>query len=554
MVSCKPISERRPHAMTMSAFLMLGAILLSGRVENPSYKEDAELLRTAGVGDDASLIEFFRKRSPGGQDRRELEVLVRQLGNESFEQREKASQELARRGAVVVSLLQKASQDDDLEIARRALACLEAIRRNDPLWRAAAMRELTRRQLDGAAGVLLLYAPAADSEEEEDVLATLVTLANTRRGDTAPALLRALRDPERARRRAAAYVLGRSPDAAHREAARTALTDADASVRLRACRGLILGQDKTAVPVLIALLEGPDEIAWSAEDLLWRIAGDAGPEIGDGAAAQRRAAWAAWWRERGERIDLARVPDRPPHHGLTIVAQVDANRVWEVDRTGKRRWTAEVSGGPIEAQQLPNGRLLIAQNVDNRVTERDRQGNVLWELKVPDRTLSCQRLPNGNTFVVTNSTVGEYRRDGSVVYSHDLAKLNKQSRLNSGLRLRNGRIAVIAGPSVDEYDTAGKLLRSIPLPVSGDCYGLSETPNGHYLAASYGGGKVVELDGDGKVVWQYEASGAFHATRLPNGNTLIAVHSPGRVIEVSPAGKVVAEVQPGVSIWRAHQR
>ncbi len=272
------------------------------------------------------------------------------------------------------------------------------------------------------------------------------------------------------------------------------------------------------------------------------------------ARRKRRDAWAAWLRDQGDRIDLARVPERPPHLGRTLVAQVDGNRVWEVDRTGRRLWTAEVSGGPIEAFLLPNGRLLVAENNDKRVTERDLKGNVLWELWVPDRTLSCQRLPNGNTFVATNSTVGEYDRDGKPVYVHDLARLKKSGRINSALRLRDGRIAVIAGPTLDVADAAsGAVLRSLPLPVGADCYGLEETPNGNYLVAGYGSGKVVELDRDGKTVWSFVLPGAFHATRLPNGNTLIASHSERRVIEVTAGGKIVAEIKDSGPVWRAHQ-
>jgi outer membrane protein assembly factor BamB len=521
-------------------------------------QEDAELLRTAGVRENRSLIEFFHRRSPGGQDRRELETLVRHLGSESFEQREKASRELLVRGPAVLPLLEKARQDEDLEISRRASAVWEAIQQHDAAWRAAALRELVRRHPDGAADVVLLYAPAAADDEEEEILSALVALADACRADTAAALLKALRDPERARRRAAAYVLGRSSEAAHRQAVRGLLNDTDPATRLRACQGLILGRDKTALPALVALLEGPDESAWAAEDMLWRIAGDDGPNVmvsgaGPEAKRQRRTAWDAWLSERTDRLDLAGVPQRPPHYGRTIVAQVNANRVWEVDRTGQRRWTAEVSGGPIEAQQLPGGRLLIAQNVDNKVTERDRQGHILWELKVPDRTLSCQRLANGNTFVVTNSTVGEYRRDGTAVYEHNLARLKKPNRLNSGLRLRNGRIAVIAGPTLDEFDAAGTLVRSIPLSVSADCYGLAETPRGGYLVSGYGSGKVIELNADGKEIWSHALPGVFHATRLPNGNTLMSSYSEARVIEVTPAGKVVAEIKADGNIWRAHQ-
>src|SRR5579884_3443035 len=140
-------------------------------------REDAALLREAGVGDDASLIEFWRRRAPGAGEDDRLESLVRSLGSESFEERERATRELLLSGPAALPLLDRASQDDDLEVSRRAASCAGSIRRGEPLWRGAALRELARRRPAGAAAVVLGYAPAADATEEEDVLSTLVAVA-----------------------------------------------------------------------------------------------------------------------------------------------------------------------------------------------------------------------------------------------------------------------------------------------------------------------------------------------------------------------------------------
>src|SRR5205823_300575 len=111
---------------------------------------------------------------------------------------------------------------------------------------------------------------------EEETLKALAALGVTD-GRVDPALIESLRDSAPARRSAAAYVLARA-GAANREAVRGLLVDPDPRVRLRSARGLAAVQDRSAVPVLIDLLgEGPLPVAWQAEELLYRIAGDKAP-------------------------------------------------------------------------------------------------------------------------------------------------------------------------------------------------------------------------------------------------------------------------------------
>jgi hypothetical protein len=51
------------------------------------------------------------------------------------------------------------------------------------------------------------------------------------------------------------------------------------------------------------------------------------------------------------------------------------------------------------------------------------------------------------------------------------------------------------------------------------------------------GGRVVELDRAGGVVWTYPVENPTHAERLPDGHTVIA--TSGLVFEIDPVGKVL---------------
>jgi len=343
------------------------------------------------------------------------------------------------------------------------------------------------------------------------------------------------------------------------------LADSDARVRLRAAQGLIVAQHKEAVPVLVDLLaSAPEAIAWRAEELLFRVAGELAPSIaaGDGsreARQKQRDGWAEWWRDHAAKVDLARVSQEPPHLGLTVVAQKYANEVWECDRAGKRRWTITNLDGPVDAQVLPGNRVLIAESGSSRVTERDLSGKVLWEKSLSYSPVVCQRLPNGNTFVATSSLVMEFAPDGTEVYSHSLrtSGFGRGSYgVNAAHKLPNGHILAITrrGVVYEVEAATGKILKTTS--VGGTMMTSVEgLPGGRMLVVYHSEGKVVEFDANRKNIWQCDVEGAYHATRLPNGHTLISCQTGCRVVEVNRDGKIVWEQSTGENPpWRVHQR
>src|SRR5262249_28705498 len=147
----------------------------------------------------------------------------------------------------------------------------------------------------------------ADAETELAILAGLDAVGRVD-GRPDPALTAALSDAVPIRRAAAALTLARlgAP-----EAARNALADRDAGVRLRAAQGLLAArEDAAAGPPLTALLAAArGGGAGRAEDLPPGAAAGAAPPhepLGAAAAADRarcRDGWAAWWRRRGGHLD-----------------------------------------------------------------------------------------------------------------------------------------------------------------------------------------------------------------------------------------------------------
>jgi hypothetical protein len=504
-------------------------------------KADEQLLKDHQVGTGSGeLIEFFRKNCVTDADRADVNRLIRELGSTAFARRRQASKKLAAAGPKALPFLRRALNDADVEIARRAQHCIAVIERdNSPAVLAAAARLLAQRQSPGAMKILLRYLPDAyGSTTAEEVLETLLSLG-TRQAKADPLLLAALRDPSPVRRAAAGYVLGRHRDAEIRKAVSHLLTDKEAAVRLRAAFGLAAGNEKKAIPILIDLLAEPGgELAWTAEELLQRLAGEQSPPAAGGtdsaeAKKKYRDAWAAWWHKHGPKVDLGQLRKAERLLGLTLIIEANTNRVSETGPDGKVRWELNVKS-PMDAQVLPGNRVLIAESGSQSVTERDRKGKVLWQYQVAGEPINCQRLPNGNTFIGTRNQVMEVSRAGKVVLSHDLGAhlcFHAVNRIAAGTYLYLTNLGVIG-----EIDRVGKKIRTITLRNEGTWGDVQALPGGKYLVANYGTGKVMEVDAAGKRLWEIKVGDACGANRLANGMTLLGCGT--QVLVVDRTGKV----------------
>src|SRR5262249_53349054 len=138
--------HRRPRLLSLCCLLLIATGTLA--VQPDATKADEETLKAAGLGtDDAALIDFFRSRTLEDGDRDKIAALIRDLGADDFGVREKASSELMKIGGKAVSLLRQAKDSSDIEVARRANACLGKIeKQQEPAVMAAAARLLAARR------------------------------------------------------------------------------------------------------------------------------------------------------------------------------------------------------------------------------------------------------------------------------------------------------------------------------------------------------------------------------------------------------------------------
>ncbi len=538
----------------------------------PSPEEN--ILGKAGVAVDGDgLLTFFRQRTLGDAETKRIGEIIKRLGADDFGDRERAAKELRKVGGRATPLVRAAVASSDAEIAVRAKAFLKEVDGPAVLPAVAAARLLARRGTAGAVPVLLNYLPFADDGAVEDeVLAALLALTPDGKAD--PALAAALADPSPAKRAAAAYVLGRNGDAAQREAVRKRIKDADAGVRWQAARGLLGVHDRAAVPCLVGLLaDGPFDPAWRAEELLRRLAGDAAPAVWLDDTPEGRLkccdAWAAWWKEKGDKIDVGRYVEEARPLGYTLGVEYNTGRVWECDMDGSLRWEIRDLAGPMDAQVLPNDRVLIAEADAHRITERDFKGKVLWEKKIDGEPIGCQRLADGNTFVsIYNPTakvagsmrVMEFTPDGTMLYSLKLEIGGQDS--NAVRKDRDGYICYTWSNEVTEVNKSGKPLRVAQLPAGAVVYvSVEDLPGGRFLVADSRGGHVLEVMAEEdrnadippvKILWEADIPGACGVTRLLNGHTLVGANR--KVVEVGTDGKPVWEKVVDGYVRRVYRR
>lgn len=511
--------------------------------------------------DDKQLLDEFRSRTLTEEERSRALQLIEKFKDASPDVRTKAVEDLIGMGPRTASFLRQilerrdtgSKSDRQMELLRQCLAAIEGA--SSKRLPEAATRLLALRRPRGTIETLVAYIPFAESETISGQIIDVLANVGCSRGKGDPALVRALEDKVSVRRATAAVALCKGKANEELPAVRKLLTDADTTVRLRTAVALAHQGDKSAVPVLIALLADlPLDQVWEAEDILTTLAGEAAPNVPSGDKPEERKkcrdTWAAWWKDNAARADLGRLTNHTSF-GLIILCSVERGRVFAMDRRGRERWSIEVEQGCVDAVVLPGRRVLLAENNGNRVTERDFQGNILWQ-KPFSSPANVQRLPSGNTFIAGPGYIVELDRAGQEVYS----LTNVPGGVLAAYRSRKGHIVCLTQNGQCLFlDTAGKVRKSFVTGHDDTLWsGLDLLPNDHVLVPLGQGNKVVEFDGAGRKVWEAEVQAPTVATKLPNGHVLATSRFTQRLVELDRAGKVVWEYKNAGRPYRARPR
>ncbi|MDI6792327.1 MAG: hypothetical protein QME81_05595 [bacterium] len=188
--------------------------------------------------------------------------------------------------------------------------------------------------------------------------------------------------------------------------------------------------------------------------------------------------------------------------------------------------------------------------------QSDNYMKILWTTKglvTLDSPRDVDWLPATDTFLITEyhqtrGRVIEVNRGGNIVWDSREMGLEFSFPLDAD-RLLEGTTLVAEFGRVVEVNDAGDTvweLTGVLAPGDTEPTGLTtiadadRLENGNTLITESSRNKVIEVDKDGRVVWEY-SEGLYSpedADRLGNGNTLIVDGKNNRVIEVTMEGEM----------------
>jgi hypothetical protein len=513
--------------------------------------------------DDKQLLDEFRSRTLTEEERGRALGLIEKFKDASPDLRTKAAEDLIGMGPRTASLLRQTlerrdtgpNSDQLMGLIRQCLTVIEGVS-SKPLPEAAS-RLLSLRRPRGTVEALLAYVPFAESETIATQIIDVLAIAGCSGGKGDPALVRALTDKVSVRRAAAALALCKGKADDELPAIRKLLGDSDAVVRLRTAVALAHHGDKSAVPVLIALLADlPLDQVWEAEDVLTALAGESAPNqrVGGDKASRTASvdAWKAWWRKEEKNVDLAKLNDTERVSSQLLIVEMQPGRILEVSRNGKVRWQFQGPQWPWDAVVCRNGSIFVASQGTNQVSMWSRQGKELWQ-KPCNMPFYCQQLRNGNILVICRQQISEFDVSGKEVSTKQMAHLNW---IVGGCQFPNGHVGLVTqqGQYV-RIDAAGKQIKSFQLNLPGCVVMNAEVLPGDRVVASLNINRVAEYDDKGKSVWESNVVNPAVPHRLPNGHTLVAQNGMNHLYELDRKGKVVAEKKDlEYRPWRIRRR
>jgi hypothetical protein len=524
-------------------------------------KADVETLKSAGLSDDtAALTDFFKKHTVTEDDKAKILALIKQLGDDAFEVRETASEQVAKAGVPAIALLRAAmnAKDADPEIARRCDLALKVIEKVPTRSLAmAAARVLATRKEPGITDVLMGYLPLVDEEAVSEEIRNTLAAHAIRDGKPDPVLEGALKSESVLLRGAAAEAFARSSDKETRGRMKDFLgKESNTDIKFAMAMALVQeGREKELIPELIRLMgEVSFDRGWKGEELLWRIAGEDGPAVslGNEAAARQKARdeWQKWWVANEKKVDLAKL-DADASLGLTIVCETPfrgggQGRVVALGGDGKERWKVTGVNWPMDAVPLPGKKVLIAEHNRNRIVEREIDGKEIWSENI-NQPLQVGRLPNGVTWAVGRNQIIEWERGDKPNKKHVFDFNRPDYDIVAGARMKNGEYVLLSqNQQIFKVDRKGAVVKSHNVGGNGVNYYASVdiTPAGKALVTLMN--QIIEFDIEtGKPGWTANFQYATSAMRLRNGNTLVGHQNNGRIVELDKDGKQTKFVHTG---------
>ena len=235
-------------------------------------------------------------------------------------------------------------------------------------------------------------------------------------------------------------------------------------------------------------------------------------------------------------------------------------KTYIVSDEGKVEWTYPFS--TRDGWMLPDGHLLLTVSKSEKfpgggVVEITRENKILFEYRgTQSEVNTSEKLSNGNILLTEagpNPRILEVDATGKILVTVPLTCQTTNHHMQSRMarKLANGNYLVpqLLDMVVREYTPAGKIVWEVKTP--NWPFTAIRLPNRHTLINCTAGNMIIEVDAEGKTVWQLSnddlpepmINDACGGQRLPNGNTVFTSYHNGadktKLIEVTREKKVV---------------
>jgi hypothetical protein len=583
------------------AFVMRQPVRVGGGLARPAESStpamsDEEALKKADLNptNGKQLLDYLKQRTLSDVDQGKIQAIIARFGADDFEERLKATEEIERFGPAAVGPLKKAERDSDYEVAYRARLALKRVETvPHSAVAAAAVRAVVKLKPEGAAAVLIGFLPLADTDSLADAIrGALISLA-VKDGKADPAIVAALDDKSPLRRAAAYAALTEGGVQTERIRVKDAypklreavLKETDPEAKFAGLWSLtLITREREYIPALIDLIPklGRGRL-WQLEELLLLIAGNH-PKDGrflksPESLVKTRDAWLAWWKEKGEKIDLTKTEYKPRLLGVMDIIEMDYRGYgqWRIVSLGpdmKEKWRINGVNNPTDVKVAPNGNIWVAEANNNQVTEWDTTGKVLNRRNAFQTPVNLELTSDGGMVVVCRNNILKWDKDGKQLWTHGRQNYDAIA----GRLLPNGELVFVTsarqapgnngGPNCFFLDAKGVLTKKnhqfawIQQPQGMDIIGEDKllVCERDYKNPGQIIERVSEYDlKSGKQTWKYDCpqnSAPTSCQRLPNGNTLICLMNRNQLIEVDPSGEIVWDYQAkdGLKVGRAYRR
>jgi len=173
------------------------------------------------------------------------------------------------------------------------------------------------------------------------------------------------------------------------------------------------------------------------------------------------------------------------------------------------------------------------------------------EERVRRRAVAALRHVSGETFGYASYAEAAKRAEGTAAWRRWVEEHGADATWSRPLPppptlVGRTLISLYQENRVLEVDAEGKVIwemRGVPNP-----WAVQGFPDGHRLVALFASSTIVEFDAEGREIWRQQIPDGHPGSvrRLENGNVLIATQGPDAVLELTPEGTLAREIRiPG---------